>query len=63
MSPKVRRVILIPTELLEAVRRIARREHRSVSAQIVHFLAQAVAAEEGGDAGTRRHEDAGREGS
>jgi hypothetical protein len=37
--------IVIPETLYEQIRRVARREHRSLSAQIVHYLATAVAGE------------------
>ena len=37
--------IVIPEPLYEQIRRIAQRDHRSLSAQIVHYLATAVAGE------------------
>jgi hypothetical protein len=40
---KVRRIVLIQTDLYEQIRAIAQREHRPLSAQIVHFLQEAVA--------------------
>jgi hypothetical protein len=40
---KVRRIVIIPKDLYEQIRAIAQREHRSLSAQIVHFLQDAVA--------------------
>ncbi len=44
---KIRRIVIIPRELYEQIRTIAQREHRSLSAQIVHYLAAAVASEHG----------------
>jgi len=40
---KGRRIVLIQKDLYEQIRAIAQREHRSLSAQIVHFLREAVA--------------------
>jgi hypothetical protein len=40
---KVHRIVLIQKDLYEQIRAIAQREHRSLSAQIVHFLQEAVA--------------------
>jgi hypothetical protein len=40
---KMRRIMLIQKDLYEQIRAIAQWEHRSLSAQIVHFLQEAVA--------------------
>ena len=40
---KMRRIMLIQKDLYEQIRAIAQREHRSLSAQIVHFLQEADA--------------------
>ena len=40
---KIRRIVIIQKDLYEQIRTIAQREHRSLSAQIVHFLEDAVA--------------------
>jgi hypothetical protein len=40
---KVRHIVLLQKDLSEQIRVIAQREHRSLSAQIVHFLQEAVA--------------------
>jgi len=45
---KIRRIVILPRELYEQIRIIAQREHRSLSAQIVHYLATAVALDHGG---------------
>jgi hypothetical protein len=42
---KIRRVVIFPEELYEQLCAIAAREHRSMSAQVVHFVAAAVARE------------------
>lgn len=42
---KMRRIVIISRDLYEQIRTIAQREHRSLSAQIVHFLQEAVARE------------------
>ncbi len=39
---KLRRIVIIQKDLYEQIRAIAQREHRSLSAQIVHFLQEAV---------------------
>ena len=40
---KVHRIVLIQKDLYEQIRAMAQREHRSLSAQSVHFLSEAVA--------------------
>ena len=40
---KVRRIVLIQKDLYKQIRALAQREYRSSSAQIVHFLQEAVA--------------------
>jgi len=39
---KIRRIVIISRDLYEQIRAIAQREYRSLSAQIVHFLQDAV---------------------
>ena len=42
---KIRRVVLFPADLDQQLCAIAEREHRSMSAQVVHYVAAAVARE------------------
>jgi hypothetical protein len=42
---KIRRVVIFPEDLYQQLCAIAEREHRSMSAQVVHFVAAAVARE------------------
>lgn len=39
----IRRVVIFPQDLYEQLCSIAQREHRSMSAQVVHYVAAAVA--------------------
>ena len=43
---KIRRIVIIEKDLYEQIRAIAQREQRSVSAQMAHFLREAVARDE-----------------
>jgi hypothetical protein len=40
---KIRRIVILERALYEQIRRIAQREHRSLSAQVVHWLEEALA--------------------
>ena len=40
---KVRRVVIFPADLYRQLCAITEREHRSMSAQVVHYVAAAVA--------------------
>ena len=44
----IRRVVIFPKDLYEQLCAIAQREHRSMSAQVVHYVAAAVARDHGG---------------
>ena len=51
---KVRRIVLIQKDLSEQIQASAQREHRSLSAQIVHFLQEAVARDRASQAAEAR---------
>jgi hypothetical protein len=46
---KVRRIVLIQKDIYKQIRAIAPREYRSFSAQILHFLQEAVACDQSAD--------------
>jgi hypothetical protein len=51
---KVRCIVLIQKDLYEQIRAMAQWEHRSLSAQIVHFLQEAVARDRASQAAQAR---------